>query len=89
MTGAMDQAEDSHLWKGLEPKVIYLSEYSHLKGMSITSPGNCVVVGICPKVQRKKIYLISTLLQGPICNQVCAGGAEEIYHTFRFSKRAF
>lgn len=53
MTGAVEQAEDNHLCKRLQPKVIYLTECSHLK--DITSPVICGAVGLSPKVQRKKI----------------------------------
>lgn len=53
-TGAVEQAEDIHLWKGLEPEVIYLPECSYLKETPVAPPGNCGVVGSRPKVQRKK-----------------------------------
>lgn len=37
---------------------MYLPECSYLKEMPVTSPGNCGVVGLRPKVQRNKRYNI-------------------------------
>lgn len=90
MTGAVEQAENNHLWKGLEPKVIYLPECSLTPQRHVYHISRKLWGGRLMPQSAEKENIIFTLLQGSAYLSPGLGrGGEEISHTFSFSKRAF